>query len=311
MVTSSNISPQKTFNVVNLGVVKLGVVKQYKRSDPSLQMNIIVKNRDNARIFSGLFQNIKLFAEHVNLMFDGDRLYAQGMDNSHISIFEISIPKTWFDVYEYTSTTSTSIVMGINVLLLFKILNTREDSHEIHLRYDEANSDKLYIDLLNPTQSKTTFDKHFELPLMEIESEIMAIPEIDYAAEFSLASSNFSSLIGQLKQFGADLQIKCSEDEIRLISSSNESGNMSVVVPIDDLVLFAINEGETLNLSFSLAHFHNICAFHKVSNTINLKISDNYPLKATYVLELPKYEDDEISKMAHIMVFLAPRVSDE
>jgi hypothetical protein len=48
-----------------------------------------------------------------------------------------------------------------------------------------------------------------------------------------------------------------------------------------------------------------------VSNTINLKISDNYPLKATYVLELPKYEDDEISKMAHIMVFLAPRVCDE
>ena len=40
-------------------------------------------------------------------------------------------------------------------------------------------------------------------------------------------------------------------------------------------------------------------------------ISDNYPLKATYILELSKYEDDEVSKMAHIMVFLAPRVMDE
>jgi hypothetical protein len=48
-----------------------------------------------------------------------------------------------------------------------------------------------------------------------------------------------------------------------------------------------------------------------VSGTINLKISDNYPLKATYVLELPKYEDDDVSKMAHIVVFLAPRVCDE
>ena len=146
---------------------------------------------------------------------------------------------------------------------------------------------------------------------MEIESELMAIPEIDYAAEFSLASSNFANLISQLKLFGADLQIKCSEEEIRLISNSNETGNMSVVVPIDDLSLFAINEGEVLNMSFSLTHFNNICAFHKVSNTINLKISDNYPLKATYVLELPKYEDDEVSKLAHIMVFLAPRVSEE
>ncbi len=273
-------------------------------------MNVVVKNKENARIFSALFQNIKLFSEHINLMFNGDRLYAQGMDNSHISIFEISIPKTWFDVYEYTSK-NESVVMGISVPLLYKILNTREDIHEIHLKYDESNCDKLYVDLLNPTQSKTVFDKHFELPLMEIESELMAIPEIDYAAEFSLVSSNFANLISQLKLFGADLQIKCSEEEIRLISNSNETGNMSVVVPIDDLSLFAINEGEVLNMSFSLTHFNNICAFHKVSNIINLKISDNYPLKATYVLELPKYEDDDISKLAHIMVFLAPRVTEE
>ena len=273
-------------------------------------MNIVIKSRENTRIFTGLFQNIKLFCENINLMFDADRLYAQGMDSSHISIFEVSIPKAWFDEYSYTSA-ETSIVMGINVSLLFRILNMREDTHEIHLNYTEDSCDKLFINLLNPAQSKSAFDKHFEIPLMEIETELMAIPEIDYQAEFSLASSNFANLIGQLKQFGADLQIKCSEEEIRLISNSSDSGNMSVVVPIDDLTLFAINEGETLNLSFSLAHFHNICAFHKVSGTINLKISDNYPLKATYVLELSKYEDDEVSKMAHIMVFLAPRITDE
>jgi proliferating cell nuclear antigen PCNA len=273
-------------------------------------MNVVIKNRENARIFSAMFQNIRLFCEHINLMFSADRLYAQGMDSSHISIFEFSIPKTWFDVYEYSSE-QTSIVVGVNVALLFKILNTREETHEIHLKYIEATGDKLIVNLLNPAESKSAFDKYFEIPLIDLESELMAIPEIEYQAEFSLASSNFASLIGQLKQFGADLQIKCSEDEIRLISNSNESGNMSVVVPIDDLSLFAINEGETLNLSFSLAHFHNICAFHKVSGTINLKISDNYPLKATYILELPKYEDDEIAKMAHIVVFLAPRVSDD
>jgi len=273
-------------------------------------MNVVIKNRENARVFSSMFQNIRLFCEHINLMFSADRLYAQGMDSSHISIFELSIPKTWFDTYEYTSEQS-AIVVGINVALFFKILNTREDNHEIHVKYVEETGDRLVVNLLNPTESKTVFDKYFEIPLIDLESELMAIPEIDYQAELSLASSNFANLIGQLKQFGADLKINCSEEEIRLTSSSNESGNMSVVVPIDDLLLFAINEGEQLNLSFSLAHFHNICAFHKVSGTINLKISDNYPLKATYVLELPKYEDDDVAKLAHIVVFLAPRVCDE
>jgi hypothetical protein len=58
-----------------------------------------------------------------------------------------------------------------------------------------------------------------------------------------LSSSTFSNIVGQLKQFGADLHIRCNEEELRLTAKSNESGNMSVVIPIDDLTLFAINEG--------------------------------------------------------------------
>jgi len=136
---------------------------------------------------------------------------------------------------------------------------------------------------------------------------MMEIPGVDYQAEFSLASSNFAGIIGQLKQFGADLHIRCNEEELRLTAKSNESGNMSVMVPIDDLTLFAINEGETLNMSFSLSHLHNICAFHKVCDSINIKISENYPLKTTYLLEPTTDEEDEETK-ARIVVFLAPRM---
>ena len=158
---------------------------------------------------------------------------------------------------------------------------------------------------------KPLFDKHFELPLIELESEMMSIPEVDYAAEFSLSSSNFATIVGQLRQFGSDLHIKCNEDEIRLTAKSNESGNMSVVVPIDDLSLFAINEGETLNLSFSLSHLHNICSFHKISDSINIKISGDYPLKATYFLEKIADDDEDMTNKSRVVVFLAPRVSDD
>jgi hypothetical protein len=170
----------------------------------------------------------------------------------------------------------------------------------------------LYLHFItsSATSSKTLFDKHFELPLIEIETEMMSIPDVDYAAEFSLSSANFAGIVGQLKQFGADMVIYCNEEEIRLTAKSADTGNMSVVVPIDDLSLFAINEGETLILSFSLSHLHNICSFYKVSDSVNLKISDNYPLKATYLLEKVGDEEDDVSGKARIVVFLAPRISD-
>lgn len=274
-----------------------------------MSFNLAVSEPSKARAFSAIFQNMKHFCDHVNIVFEKDRAYAQGMDNSHISIFELFIPSSWFDSYNHPN--EDNIVVGINVGLFYKILNTRDEGQEIFIKYDSEKQDKLYLHFITSSStSKTLFDKHFELPLIEIDTEIMSIPEVEYAAEFSLTSAVFSGIVGQLKQFGADMIIKCNEQEIRLTAKSTDTGNMSVVVPIDDLSLFAINEGETLNLSFSLTHLHNICSFHKVSDSINLKISDNYPLMATYLLEKPGDDDDDVTQKARIVIFLAPRLSD-
>ncbi len=88
--------------------------------------------------------------------------------------------------------------------LIFRILNTREESQQINIEYNDSDTDKLFLHFIS---SKTSFDKHFELPLIEIESEMMEIPGVDYQAEFSLTSSNFAGIVGQLKQFGADFLI--------------------------------------------------------------------------------------------------------
>jgi len=275
-----------------------------------MSFNLAVSEPSKARAFSAIFQNMKHFCDHVNIVFEKERAYAQGMDNSHISIFELFIPASWFDSYNHPS--EENIVVGINVGLFYKILNTRDEGQEIFIKYDPEKQDKLYLHFITSTPgTKPLFDKHFELPLIEIETEMMSIPDVEYAAEFSLSSANFAGIVGQLKQFGADMLIKCNEQEIRLTAKSTDTGNMSVVVPIDDLSLFAINEGETLNLSFSLSHLYNICSFHKVSDSVNLKISDNYPLKATYLLEKVSDEEDDVSGKARIMVFLAPRISDD
>lgn len=266
-------------------------------------MNVVINNKDKAKAFSSMFQNMKLFCEHINLMFEPTRLYAQGMDSSHISVFEVYIPAAWFDEYKQDNT----CVIGVNTQLFFRILNTREEGQQINIKYNDG-EDKLFIHFT----SEKTFDKHFELPLVELDSDMMEIPAADHQAEFSLASSTFSNIVGQLKQFGADLHIRCNEEELRLTAKSNESGNMSVVIPIDDLTLFAINEGETIDMSFSLTHLHNICAFHKVSDSINIKISENYPLKTTYLLEpMGEEEDDDDSTKARIVIYLAPRLSDD
>ena len=94
-------------------------------------MNVVLRNQQKAEVFSSLFQHIKLFTEHVNIMFEKDHMYLQSMDSSRVSIFEIKLASTWFDTYEHTH--NTSIPIGVSSSLLFKILNTRDKLQELQL----------------------------------------------------------------------------------------------------------------------------------------------------------------------------------
>jgi len=60
----------------------------------------------------------------------------------------------------------------------------------------EKESDKLEIKFVS--NNKAIFDKTFEMPLIDLDMELMTVPEMDYQAEFSLPSTNFNNLITQL-----------------------------------------------------------------------------------------------------------------
>lgn len=277
----------------------------------SQDLNVVVAEGHKAKTFTLIFQHIKHFCDHINLFFRADHMYVQGMDHSHISIFELFLPATWFDAYSHPVNKDETVI-GLHVGLLHKILSTRDDGQEIFIKQLANNPDKLFLHFITSSSvsNKTLFDKHFELPLMEIENEMMNIPDADYPAEFTLSAPNYANIINQLKMFGNDLIVVCNESEIRLSAKSGESGHMGVVLPIDDLNMFAINEGETISVSYSLSHMSNICAFNKIADDITVCISTDYPLKATYLLESLADEEDVKTK-ARLVIYLAPRIDDD
>ena len=276
-------------------------------------MNVEIHTSSKADAFVGLFQHIKLFTEHINILFQEERMFVQGMDSSRVSIFEIYLPSVWFDKYELTAEGAPDVTLGINVNIFSRVLATRDKSQMIRLQF-QAGDDKLYVDYVCPpaaagdgtgTKTTTTYDKHFEMPLMDIELEMMSIPEMDSQAEFSVPSAKFALLIDQLKLFGDTIQFDCSEQQgIHLSASSMDYGKMSVEIPIDDLTSFAINEGDQLSLAYSLTHLHNICLYKGVAPEIAIHMSSNFPIKMVFA-SLGGNPD------AKIVFYLAPKLSDD
>jgi len=285
---------------------KLIIYKETKNiKQPSiniiLKMNICIQQIQKAEIFAGLFQHIKSFTEDVNIMFEKDRMYIQTMDSSRVSIIEMSLPSGWFDVYE--NKTPSTITIGLKSTILYKILNSREKTQSIRIEYNEQDTDKLFIYF--SSDNKLEFDKRFEFPLMEIDNEIMGIPEIEHQAEFTVCSQHFSSIVNQLQMFGDSMNIECSEEKILLSSNSQDQGKMMVEIKIEDLTSFIIDENETLNLSFSLNYLHNICLYNKIAKEVEIKLTPNYPLQVIY--DLGTIEGGEKAEMKF---YLAPKIDD-
>jgi proliferating cell nuclear antigen len=293
-------------------------------------MEIIINDSTKSDSFTTIFQYLKNFTECINIEFNEDGIHFQTMDNSHVSVVKLNIPKKWFSQYSC----SKNIVLGINISILHKILATKEKNQLLQVIYLEE-SDVLEIHFLNQMKEKIEekkeekpkksrkkktdetekekekemvktseikcYDKHFQIPLVDMDIEQMAIPEIDYEVEFSLFSSNFSNIVNQLKMFGDTMEIKCSEEKITLYSNSSDLGKMSVIINVDDLTEFSINEGYLLKQCFSLTYLNHICAFHRLAKEINIKISAEYPLYTFY----------DLGEEAHITFHLAPKINDE
>ena len=84
------------------------------------------------------------------------------------------------------------------------------------------------------------------------------------------------------------------------IKCKRRFNQLKVNIPVDDLDEYAIAEGEEVSISFSLSHLCKMCLSMKMSSTINVAISGEYPMSLMYNL------GDE----SKVSFFIAPKVSD-
>jgi len=276
-------------------------------------MNIQIDDIAKAELFVSIFQHIPKFTEHVNILLEADRFYVQSINSSHVIIMEVVLPAAWFSVYSVSPEIS---MIGLHSSLFYKVLKKREKHQKIHLECMDANTDYIEVHLTSLTEGtegtsiidKTIFDKHFHIPSIEIETELVAIPEVEYQAEFVLGSDAFSNLVNQLKDFGDALEMECSEEKIELRANSSENGRMLTAIPMADLAEYSIEEGEKICSEFALKYLHEICSYKSISKHVEISISRDFPMRILFRLGGGEGEVGESEPK--LLFFIAPKMAD-
>lgn len=252
-------------------------------------MKFEINEKKKCELFINIFNNLKYFTDNVIIRIDENKLYIQGMDNSHVCVYELKLDNSWFNCWNVNN----SLDFGINLPIFNKMLRVWSDKQSIIIHDEDG--DNLNIEFTSNVIGE--FNKYLVLPLMDIDCEMLGIPDTEYEADITLISCKMKQIMDELSCFNDTINFNCNEDEVAIDATSGE-GSMKVVIKIDDIESLAVIEGETIESSFSIKYISYMCQFHKISENCTISMSANTPMKM-------KYNIDEKSDM---VFYLAPKM---
>ena len=265
-------------------------------------MKITFTNAKKCQQFAAIFANLKAFTENVSIYFKEESLYMQCLDDSHCALFECRLMSKWFKEYDFDPATDMGQI-AINVVMLNKVLNTWTDKQELSIEI-QPDSDKIHISFENGEDDTSQFNKYYELSLINLDNQLMAVVDADTLVDMTIDSKLFHSLINQLGIFADTLSMNFGEDDIEFTSSGTD-GTMVAKIKAEDLAEYAMLENSVLKQTYSLRYVQMMCQFNKLAPEMELGFSAEMPMVMKYRV------GDNNDTESFVRIHLAPKIPDD
>ena len=133
-------------------------------------MKLVIEESKTAEQLNVLFSNLCGLSDYVTIHKEEEGLHMQGLDSSHVCMFDVKLLFGWFTIYEEDEDDISMITVPAKIFN--KVLSTYNKDQNIVIDIDPS-GDKLNMEF---TSGKTSCDKYFELPLVHLDQELMDIP---------------------------------------------------------------------------------------------------------------------------------------
>jgi proliferating cell nuclear antigen len=224
----------------------------------------------------------------------------QAMDSSHVSLVTLNLRAEGFEHYRCDRTLS----LGISLQSMGKILKCAGNDDIITLK-SEDKGDNVTFMFESPKQTRIS---HFQLKLMDIDSEHLGIPDTKYQCAVEMPASEFQRICREISVIGDTVKISATKEGVRF-AVAGDMGTGSITLKQnasldeeDDAITVRVEEECTL--TFALRYLNFFAKATPLSGTVTLKMSPDVPLSVQYNIG----EDGE---MGFLQFFLAPKIEDE
>jgi len=251
-----------------------------------------------AGLLKKILDAIKDLVTDANFDCNSTGIALQAMDSSHVALVSMLLRSDGFD--KYTAERNTSL--GINLASMYKILQCASNDDSVTMKA-ESNPSVVSFMFESSKQDKVS---DFELKLMEIDSDVLGIPETEYSAIIKMPSSEFQRICKNLTILGDTVVISVSKEGVKFsVQGDLGAGNIhcrqssSVDAKEEESVSIEINEPVTL--TFALRYLNNFTKATSLSTIVTLSMSKEVPLVVEY----------RIQDAGFLKFYLAPKIEDD
>ncbi|KAL6077428.1 Proliferating cell nuclear antigen [Balamuthia mandrillaris] len=251
-----------------------------------------------AGLLKRILDAIKDLVTDANFDCSANGLALQAMDSSHVSLVSMLLQASGF---ENGYRCDRGLQLGLNLANMAKILRCASNDDSVTLKTQE-NTDSLTFIFESNTQ-----DKHseFELKLLEIDSDILGIPDTEYQATVRMPSSEFQRICRDLMVLGDTVTVTVNKEGVEFAVSGDIGGGKILCKPTAAADAkdkqTAIDLTEPVSLTFALRYLNNFTKATQLSEMVTLSLSSDVPL----VVEYP------IKDCGYVRFYLAPKIEED
>jgi len=248
-------------------------------------------------IFKKLIDSIKDLVSEVNFDVSESGIQLQALDTSHVALVSLVLRSDGFDHYRC----DRSLSLGVNLSSLTKVLKCAGGEDVLTMKAQDE-PDTLTIMFESPENDRIS---EFEVKLMDIDSEHLGIPEMEYGSVVGMPSGEFQRIIRDLTTIGDTVGVNTSKEAVKF-SVKGDIGAGSIMLrphantdkPDEST---SIHLEEPVDLQFALRYLNHFTKATPLSGQVTLSLSQESPLVTEY----------KIADMGYVRYYLAPKVDDQ
>ena len=214
--------------------------------------------------FIEIFKFIKHLSDHVSFSCNLEGIQIQVMDSSHVSLLDLTIQVCWFGTFSCEEPLIFSLCNDDFNKILKTVpakgnyLKCTVDDEHFHIYFTHKDH-----------------DKHFQLNTIDIDQEIMHCEDYESDLDFKIAIPVLDEYMGSI--FGEDIEIKCVDDLLYLISFDDKNQKTSITLKTDCLEEFNVVDDYDASFKISAKYMTFIAKLKKI-DFIHIFLNEGKPV---------------------------------